>query len=85
MLALAVAERRVLVTCDRDFGELIFLHHADQPPAIIYIRFEPADVADILPRLMPLLDFDRLENHMTVIGIEHDRHVRFPKKSRTNG
>ena len=85
VLAFAVTEQRVLVTCDRDFGELIFLHRADQPPAIIYIRFEPAEVADILPRLMPLLDFTRLEGHMTVIGVEHDRHVRFPVKSRTNG
>lgn len=82
ILAYATANRRILVTCDRDFGELVFLHRAAPPPAIIYIRFEPEDVADIVPRLVPLLDFDQLEGHMTVIGADHDRRTSFPAKSK---
>ncbi|HEV2748702.1 MAG TPA: DUF5615 family PIN-like protein [Allosphingosinicella sp.] len=81
VLAYAVANARVLVTCDRDFGELIFQRGAPPPPAIIYVRFEPEDVADIIPRIIRLLDFDRLNGHMTVVGDEHDRRTPFPQQS----
>ena len=77
----AVAEDRILITYDSDFCDLIFHHGAKQPPAIIHVRFEPDEVADILPRLMPLLDFALLDGHMTVIGSEHTRRRPFPSKS----
>lgn len=32
---------RWLVTFDRDYGELVFLHELPPPPAIVYIRQEP--------------------------------------------
>lgn len=38
VLALAVETGRILVTRDRDFGELTFLRQLPTPPAIIYIR-----------------------------------------------
>ena len=81
VLGYAVENERVLITCDRDFGELVFQRGATAPPAIIYVRFEPEDVLDIIPRIMPLLDFDRLKGHMTVVGDEHDRRTPFPQKS----
>jgi predicted nuclease of predicted toxin-antitoxin system len=81
VLAYAVANEHVLITCDRDFGELVFQRGAPPPPAIIYVRFEPEDVLDIIPRIIPLLDFDRLKGHMTVVGDEHDRRTPFPQKS----
>ncbi|MFX8207331.1 DUF5615 family PIN-like protein, partial [Acinetobacter baumannii] len=46
ILAHAVETDRILVTCDRDFGELVFKHGRPPPPAIIYIRFEPQQVED---------------------------------------
>lgn len=38
---------RWLVTFDRDYGELVFLHDLPSPPAIVYLRQEPipSDVA----------------------------------------
>jgi predicted nuclease of predicted toxin-antitoxin system len=81
VLAYAVGADRVLITCDRDFGELVFRYRATPPPAIVYVRFEPEDVLDIIPRLLRLLDFDRLKGHMAVLGAEHDRHTPFPEKS----
>lgn len=32
---------RWLITFDRDYGELVFLHELSPPPAIIFIRQEP--------------------------------------------
>lgn len=32
---------RWLVTFDRDYGELVFLHELPPPPAIVFIRQEP--------------------------------------------
>lgn len=32
---------RWLITFDRDYGELVFLHDLPSPPAIIYLRQEP--------------------------------------------
>jgi predicted nuclease of predicted toxin-antitoxin system len=81
ILATAVAEQRILITGDRDFGGLVFQHGAEQPPAIIYIRFEPDEVADVVPRLMPLLDEAELRGHLTVIGHENTRRRPFPAKS----
>ena len=81
ILAFAAAERRVLITCDRDFGELVFKHRAATPPAIIYVRFEPDTVEEIVPRIIEILDFDRLEDHMTVIGGEGNRRTIFPGKT----
>ena len=85
VLAQAIEEGRILITCDHDFGELVYRDHAHCPPAIIFIRFEPGDVAEIVPRLLPLLDFEILNNHMTIIGPEHTRRRPFPTKSEANG
>lgn len=85
ILAHAVDEDRILVTCDRDFGELVFKHRALPPPGIIYIRFEPDNVADIVPRLIAVLDFDALKGHMTVIGDRAVRRTTFPVKSANDG
>ena len=85
VMAQAVATDRILVTCDRDFGELVFRFGQTPPPAIIYIRFEPQGVVDILPRLFAVLDFERLEHHITVIGDEGDRRTAFPRKIANDG
>ncbi|HEX5183252.1 MAG TPA: DUF5615 family PIN-like protein [Allosphingosinicella sp.] len=81
ILATAVAEDRILITADRDFGRLVFQHGAEQPPAIVYIRFEPDEVADVVPRLLPLLDDPDLKGHLTVVGHENTRRRPFPAKS----
>ena len=38
VLALAVAERRWIITFDRDYGELIFARGLPAPPAVILFR-----------------------------------------------
>jgi predicted nuclease of predicted toxin-antitoxin system len=52
VLALAVAEDRILLTMDGDFGELIYKAGAAPPPAIVYVRLPqpltPEEPADLL-------------------------------------
>lgn len=85
VLAFAVAERRVLITCDHDFGDLIFFKGHAAPPAVIYIRFEPEDVREIVPRLLPLLEIEALRDHMTVLDERQVRRRPFPTRSIDNG
>jgi len=44
VLSRARKEERVLITFDRDYGELIFHHKSPVPPAVIYLRFIPSPV-----------------------------------------
>ena len=78
ILERAVSEGRIIITYDSDFSELVYRYGGLQPPAIIYIRFEPENISDVLPRLLPLLDLAVLERHMTVIGPETIRRRPFP-------
>ena len=84
VLALAVRTERILVTYDRDFGELVFSRSKTLPPGVIYIRYEPQDVADTVARLLPLLDFALLRGHMTVIDPRRTRSTPFPTGSNDN-
>lgn len=85
LLEQAADGERILVTYDRDFGELVFARTGGQPPAIIYLRYRPRDVAEVVDRLMPLLDFDLLKGHMTVIDARRERRTPFPASSNDNG
>lgn len=84
LLDLAVREERVLVTEDRDFSDLIFAHGAKAPPAIIYIRCEPTDQQEMIPRVIALLDFEPVLNNMIVLRPASTRYRPFPGKTRHN-
>ncbi len=67
ILRIAVREQRILITFDRDFGELVFKHH--QPHAeILYFRLGPIDLAVEISRLEHVLTtyVDRLDHFLTV-------------------
>ena len=85
VLRFAVAEERVLITCDHDFGDLIFFKGHRAPPAVIYILFEPEDVRQIVPRLIPLLEIDDLRDHMTVLDTRQIRRRPSPKRNNDHG
>ena len=84
-MAIAAEGERILVTYDRDFSNLVFTGAAPPPPAIIYLRYEPEEVADILPRLLALLDFEQLNGHITVIDKRRTRRTPFPARNNDNG
>ena len=45
VLALALAQQRILVTFDADFGDLVYQQGFAAPPAIVYLRMHPIDTA----------------------------------------
>ena len=85
ILELAVDAGRILITYDRDFSELVFARDAEPPPAIIYLRYRTREVDAAIERLMPLLDFSFLEDHLTVIDPVRVRQAPFIVRSNDNG
>ena len=47
VLRLAHAEHRIVVTFDRDFGELVFRQGLPAPAGILYLRFVPEVPSDV--------------------------------------
>ena len=55
ILARANTESLIILTFDRDYGELIYRHQALPPAGVVYFRFAPAtpsEPADILINIM---------------------------------
>jgi predicted nuclease of predicted toxin-antitoxin system len=67
VLAIAVRDRRILITFDRDFGELVYTH--GQPHnGVLYFRLGPIDLVVELERLDYVLTHyaDRLDHFLTI-------------------
>ena len=75
VLKLAYIERRVILTFDRDYGELIFKHKSTPPMGLIYFRFTPLtpeEPAELLLRLLLAKQINFLRK-FTVIETEKIR------------
>ena len=40
VMQMAIAENRLIITFDRDYGELIYKHHYKPTAGVIYLRFK---------------------------------------------
>ncbi len=61
VLRLAHREHRILVTFDRDYGELIFRRGLPHPSGLVYLRFAPAspeEPAHFIHQLLQRKDLD---------------------------
>jgi predicted nuclease of predicted toxin-antitoxin system len=59
ILKRAHTERLIILTFDRDYGELIYRHQALPPAGVVYFRFAPAtpsEPAEILRNVMDKAD-----------------------------
>ena len=59
ILKRAHTERLIILTSDRDYGELIYRHQALPPAGVVYFRFAPAtpsEPAEILIKVMDRAD-----------------------------
>jgi predicted nuclease of predicted toxin-antitoxin system len=69
ILKLAVKELSVILTFDRDYGELIFKYRKDSPPAVVYFRTKGEHPDDAGKAMLNLLANPaiKLEGLFTVI------------------
>ncbi|WP_089726355.1 DUF5615 family PIN-like protein [Candidatus Thiosymbion oneisti] len=55
VMQIAHVERRIIVTFDRDYGELVFRRRLPVPAGVLYLRFLPAsplEIAEYVARLI---------------------------------
>jgi predicted nuclease of predicted toxin-antitoxin system len=80
VLAMAVADSRILITFDRDYGELIFRRRKRSPRSVIYIRTYPATADALNAALLRLIRGDAgvVDGHMVVVSQEGIRKRMFP-------
>jgi predicted nuclease of predicted toxin-antitoxin system len=60
VLAKAVKEKLIILTFDRDYGELIFKYGLEPPPAVVYFRTKGQTPQDAANRLIKHIDGDGL-------------------------
>ena len=70
VLKRAVSEELIILTFDRDYGELLFKYHLEAPPAIVYFRNKGLDPKDAARFLLDILQKSEIEiqNMFTVIS-----------------
>ena len=75
LLERAVAEARVLLTFDRDFGELAVREPTLTPPGVVLLRFVPPGAAAVTRVILALLDRSDLviEGFLSVVEAQHVR------------
>lgn len=68
----------VLITYDRDFGDMIFKQGFPTPRAIIYSRLGRAEPEFVADRIIGMIEQRLLENHIITITAQSERVRAFP-------
>ena len=85
LLDLAVREGRIVVTEDRDFSDLVYRDGAPPPPALLYLRVDPADQPVLAERILLVLENATINGHMVVIQRTSVRYRPLPGESDHHG
>jgi len=75
----AVRNKGVILTFDRDFGDLIFNHQLPAPRGIVYFRFNPLTSEEPARMLLDLIPDVMLEGNITVIARHNIRQRALPR------
>jgi predicted nuclease of predicted toxin-antitoxin system len=80
VLEFARSEKRLLLTFDRDFGELIYRRGELPPPGVVYFRFLPIDPEESARILRSLLEHSEitLSGRFTVVTRDQVRQRPLP-------
>jgi len=80
VLTRAVHERRIILTFDRDYGELIFRHRLPAPVGIVYMRLVTTSPEEAARRLLIVLSNDliSLEGNFTILDENQVRQRLLP-------
>ena len=80
VLQLAVDQSRLLVTFDRDYGELIFRQGFEPPPSIICFRALPTSPHEVSDSVLSLLEApESIFGAIVVVSNQGIRRRRFPQ------
>ena len=80
VLRIAVAQGRILLTFDRDYGELIFGQGHAAPPSVLYFRMFPAGPREVSDAVLSLLaDAESIDDSMVIVSRQGIRRRRFPR------
>jgi predicted nuclease of predicted toxin-antitoxin system len=84
VLSRAVNEERIILTFDRDYGELIYRLSLPAPKGVIYFRFRPQDPEEPAQLLLNLFQNTTLqfEGWFTVLERNQLRQRPLPNKSK---
>ena len=69
VMGMAILENRIILTFDRDYGELIFKHNYKPESGVVYLRideFDPIDPGILVEKLLVDTEVD-LKRALTVI------------------
>jgi predicted nuclease of predicted toxin-antitoxin system len=73
LLKTAGEQERIFVTRDRDYGNLVFVHHAGH--GVIYLRILPSDMDNVHAELKKVLEiYSEDELAHSFIVVEKNRH-----------
>jgi predicted nuclease of predicted toxin-antitoxin system len=81
VVARARAAGQVLITFDRDYGDLIYRDRLPPPAGVLYCRFRPSTPAEAANRVLLALDElgDRMIGSFVVIERDQTRVRRLPR------
>ena len=73
VLARAADEKRIILTFDRDYGELIYRRGLRSPSGVIYLRFQPQAPTEPAELLLNLFQTDHIEFEQRFTVVERDQ------------
>jgi len=76
VMKMAKDEERILITFDRDYGELIFRRMLPSPAGIIYLRFEPYYPSEAGEVIANLIETGKISFTGNFTVIRNDGHIR---------
>ena len=79
VMAIAIDEKRTIITYDSDYGELIFKHGYRPPAGVIFIRTQPSEPLETAKLLEQLLSRENLslKNTLTVLDANSIRQKKY--------
>ena len=83
VLELAITEKRIILTFDKDYGEMIFRSCKRNPPPVVFFRMkgrDPLEAGSIMTDLLKEEQLD-LEEAFTIVSSEGIRQRKYGKIS----
>ena len=73
VLRIAAVDNRIILTFDRDYGELIYKRSLTVPAGVVYFRFIPITPQDLADNLLKLLQIKYLSLNRQFTIVERGR------------